>query len=85
MTEKAKEIEEIMIQMGDAKQAAHLMRFFKCAPGQYGYGDRFLGIRVPATRSLVKECRNLVAGTRIPKKRSPYPYCPGAHLKNRIR
>ena len=61
MTEKAKEIEEIMIQMGDAKQAAHLMRFFKCAPGEYGYGDRFLGIRVPATRSLVKECRNLVA------------------------
>ncbi len=60
MTEKAKEIEEVMIQMGDEKQAAHLMRFFKCAPGQYGYGDRFLGIRVPDTRSLVKECRNLV-------------------------
>ncbi|MDE5849479.1 MAG: DNA alkylation repair protein, partial [Muribaculaceae bacterium] len=46
--------------MGDEKQAAHLMRFFKCAPGEYGYGDRFLGIRVPDTRSLVKECRNLV-------------------------
>ena len=60
MTEKAKEIEEVMIQMGDEKQAAHLMRFFKCAPGQYGYGDRFLGIRVPDTRSLVKECRNFV-------------------------
>lgn len=60
MTEKAKEIEEVMMQMGDDKQAAHLMRFFKCAPGQYGYGDRFLGIRVPDTRSLVKECRNLV-------------------------
>lgn len=60
MTEKAKEIEEVMIQMGDEKQASHLMRFFKCAPGEYGYGDRFLGIRVPVTRSLVKECRNLV-------------------------
>ena len=60
MTEKAREIEEAMIQMGDEKQAAHLMRFFKCAPGEYGYGDRFLGIRVPHTRSLVKECRNLV-------------------------
>ena len=60
MMEKAKEIEETMIQMGDEKQAAHLMRFFKCAPGQYGYGDRFLGIRVPDTRSLVKECRNLM-------------------------
>ncbi|MDE6378836.1 MAG: DNA alkylation repair protein [Muribaculaceae bacterium] len=60
MTEKAKEIEEAMIQMGDEKQAAHLMRFFKCAPGEYGYGDRFLGIKVPQTRAIVKECRNLV-------------------------
>ncbi|MDE6549480.1 MAG: DNA alkylation repair protein, partial [Muribaculaceae bacterium] len=61
MTEKAKEIEEIMIQMGDEKQAAHLMRFFKCAPGEYGYGDRFLGLKVPQTRSLVKECKSLVS------------------------
>ena len=60
MTEKAKEIEEVMIQMGDEKQAAHLMRFFKCAPGEYGYGDRFLGLKVPQTRAIVKECRNLV-------------------------
>ncbi|MDE6557431.1 MAG: DNA alkylation repair protein [Duncaniella sp.] len=57
MTEKAKEIEEIMIGMGDEQQSRHLMRFFKCAPGQYGYGDRFLGIRCPATRNLVKLCR----------------------------
>lgn len=60
MTEKAKEIEEVMMEMGDEKQAIHLMRFFKCGPGEYGYGDSFLGIRVPDTRSLVKECRNLV-------------------------
>lgn len=60
MTEKAKEIEETMKEMGNGKQSAHLMRFFKCGPGQYGFGDCFLGIRVPDTRSLVKECRNLV-------------------------
>ncbi len=61
MTEKAKEIEELMIAMGDEDKAKHLMRFFKCSSGQYGYGDKFLGIKVPETRSVVKECRALVS------------------------
>lgn len=53
----ADEIELKMLLMRDDMQAAHLMRFFKCGKGEYGEGDRFLGLRVPQTRAIVKEFR----------------------------
>ncbi len=33
--------------------------FFKTAPGEYGAGDQFIGIRVPVLRKLAKEFRAL--------------------------
>ena len=34
-----------------------LCRFFKTGAGEYGYGDRFIGLKCPQTRMVVKEAR----------------------------
>lgn len=45
-----------MLAHADPSQVAGLSRFFKTGPGQYGEGDQFLGIKVPVTRAVVRNC-----------------------------
>src|SRR3954452_11580525 len=45
--------------LASPERAAHSLRFFKTAPGQYGHGDRFLGLTVPMMREIVRDFREL--------------------------
>ena len=55
----AKEIIEYMESLRNEEQRENLMRFFKTAPGEYGYGDEFLGLKVPETREVVRAVKNI--------------------------
>jgi len=48
--------------LADADIARHSQRFFKTGEGQYGHGDRFLGIRVPVLRRLARTYSHLSIG-----------------------
>ena len=45
--------------LADPEVAAILARFFKTGPGQYGEGDRFIGVKVPAIRKVAREFKGL--------------------------
>jgi len=54
MASNAQDIITYMESLRNEEQRKVLMGFFKTAPGEYGYGDEFLGLKVPQTREIVK-------------------------------
>ncbi|MCH5226428.1 MAG: DNA alkylation repair protein [Muribaculaceae bacterium] len=63
----SEEIIREMESLYDKQQSAHHARFFKTGKGEYGEGDKFLGIKVPVTRAIVKKYRNEITLTDIDK------------------
>lgn len=58
-TATAKSALRAMRGMADRSRADALLRFFKTRPGQYGEGDKFLGLTVPQVRRLLRDYRDL--------------------------
>ena len=59
MEKSANELIYAMQMLENPEQRKVLMGFFKTGKGQYGEGDEFLGLKVPETRTFVREYRDL--------------------------
>jgi len=65
------EIRTRLRKLGNKHRAAISQRFFKTGPGQYGEGDRFLGITVPELRKLAAEYQGITPTEAVQLLRSP--------------
>ena len=61
-----------LLAQADPSQTQQLMRFFRTGPGQYGAGDRFLGIKMPPHRELARLYRDLPLSELSPLLDSPW-------------
>jgi len=57
--------------LADPRIAGQAQKFFKTRPGDYGHGDRFLGIRVPVLRNVARELRAAPLPAALVLLRSP--------------
>jgi 3-methyladenine DNA glycosylase AlkD len=55
---RLKKLKSELKKAADVNRAKSLSRFFKTGPGQYGWGDRFLGIALPITRAFARRYKD---------------------------
>lgn len=58
----AKTAERMLEEHADEKKGKDLQWFFKTGKGQYGQGDIFIGVKVPTTRKIAKQCAKMPLG-----------------------
>ena len=56
----------------DPEKAAFLPRFFRTGPGEYGAGDRFIGVTVPLQRRVARSFRDLEQPAVVQLLASPF-------------
>lgn len=66
VADEAAEISSRLQQLGNQDKARLLQGFFKTGPGQYAEGDRFIGVKVPQVRSLLREYKGLSSDQVLP-------------------
>ncbi len=59
MLAAAREVADELAALADPVRAGNAARYFKTGPGEYGEGDRFLGVAVPQTRAVCRRHRGL--------------------------
>jgi 3-methyladenine DNA glycosylase AlkD len=55
----AAEVRRALRAQAGPEHVAGALRFFKCGPGEYGEGDVFIGVTVPAQRRIARQYRDL--------------------------
>ena len=61
-----------LMALGNAAAAEFATRYFKTGKGEYGEGDRFLGIRVPVLRTLARDFRDAGVEVALPLLKSSW-------------
>ena len=68
----ALQIQKTLRLLADPTIAKHSQRFFKTGKGEYGEGDKFLGIRVPVLRQQIRKFRDITLEELLPVLHSSF-------------
>ncbi len=72
MPDAAADVLKVLHALADPARAAAQQRYFKTGPGEYGHGDRFLGLTVPQVRAQARAFRTLALKEVVKLLRSPF-------------